>query len=100
MARYEHLRLIRLPERMERRKHPGPAGTPARDRGTHSGKLRSELDSTVAAEQSHRRPDFVDPALILRVRMNGMMMEDDWEQLGLTVLATDDDKTLVLFASD
>jgi hypothetical protein len=31
--------------------------------------------------------------------MDGMTLEEDWENLGLTVLASDDDKTLVLFAS-
>jgi hypothetical protein len=32
--------------------------------------------------------------------MTGMTMEDDWAQLGLTLLASDEDKTLILFASN
>ena len=32
--------------------------------------------------------------------MNGMTLEEEWEQLGLTVLSTDEDKTLILFASN
>ncbi len=53
----------------------------------------------VAEQQRRRRPEFVDPSLILRVRMNGMTLEEDWERLGLTLLASDEDKTLILFAS-
>ena len=32
--------------------------------------------------------------------MNGMTLEEDWERLGLTLLASDEDKTLILFASN
>jgi subtilase family protein len=31
--------------------------------------------------------------------MSGQLLEDEWEQLGLTVLSTDADRTLVLFSS-
>ena len=31
--------------------------------------------------------------------MNGMSMEDDWEGVGLRLLSSDDDNTLVLFSS-
>ena len=100
MARYDHLPLVRLPQRLERRKRPGMGSAPQRNpTWTHSGKLRTELDSVV---ETRRRaiPEFVDPTLILRVRMNGTTMEEDWERLGLTLLASDDDKSLVLFSSD
>ena len=100
MARHDHLRLVRLPEQLERRKRPGGGGAPARDPGRHSGRLQAELDAAVEEQQRRRRPEFVDPSLILRVRMDGMTLEEDWERLGLTVLSTDEDKTLVLFASD
>lgn len=99
MARYEHLQLLRLPERFERRKTGGGGRTPARDPGAHSGRLRTELDQAVAAQQQRRRPEFVNPALILRVQMTGALLEEDWNRLGLTVLSSDDDRTLVLFAS-
>lgn len=99
MARYDHLRLVRLPELLERRKHGGGGAAPVRDPGTHSRKLRNELESTIAQQQIRRPPTVVDPSLILRVRMSGMTLEADWEQLGLTLLASDEDKTLVLFAT-
>jgi hypothetical protein len=100
MPNYDHLRLVRLPEQMERRRRGGGGvGAPTRDPGGHSGKLRTELDTVIAEQQRRRPPEFVDPSLILRVRMNGMTLEEDWERLGLTVLSTDEDKTLILFSS-
>lgn len=98
MANYEHLQLVRLPEQLERRKHGG-GRAPERDVGAHSGKIRAELDTAVAEQRQRRAPEFVDPSLVLRVRMAGGAMEADWEQLGLTLLASDPDRTLVLFSS-
>lgn len=100
MARYDHLELIRLPERFERRKHGGGSTPLPRDRVAHTNKLQRELNAAVDAQKRRRKPEFVDPSLILRVKMTGAPMEKDWEQLGLTVLSSDADRTLVLFASD
>lgn len=99
MAHYDHLQLVRLPERFERRKHGGGGPPPTRDVAAQSTKLRTELDLAVAAQQGRRKPEFVDPSLILRVQMTGAAMEEDWERLGLTVVSSDADRTLVLFAS-
>ena len=100
MARYDHLQLVRLPESFERRKQGGGAPPPSRDLFTHSTKLRAELDLAVSSQQVRRKAEFVDPSLILRVQMTGPLLEEDWEQLGLTVLSSDADRTLVLCASD
>jgi hypothetical protein len=99
MPRYDHLQLVRLPERLERRKHGGSGPPPPRDLVVHSAKLRGELDAAVTAQQRRRQPEFVDPSLILRVQMTDALLEEQWEQLGLTVLSSDADRTLVLFAS-
>jgi Subtilase family len=100
VARYDHLELVRLPEQFERRKHGGGGPPPARDRGQHSTKLRNELDAATQEQRGRRKPEFVDPSLILRVQMTGALLEEDWERLGLTVLSSDADRTLVLFASN
>ncbi|TCA83705.1 S8 family peptidase [Rhizobium leguminosarum bv. viciae] len=99
MARYDHLQLVRLPERFERRKHGGGSPPPNRDLAAHSTKLETELDAAIATQQRRRKAEFVDPSLILRVHMNGQLLEEQWEQLGLTVLSSDLDRSLVLFAS-
>lgn len=98
MARYDHLRLVRLPEQLERRKHGG-GRPPDRDPPRHAGRLRTELDAVVDVQRRRRRPDAVNPSLVLRVQMSGPLLEPEWENVGLTVLATDADRTLVLFSS-
>lgn len=56
----------------------------------------------MAMESLQRRvlPVGVDPSLILRVRMEALPTDADWEAADLTVLSVDIDKTLVLFSSD
>ena len=98
MARYDHLRLVRLPAQLERRK-TGGGRPPVRDPAGHSQRLRTELDQAVAVQQSRRRPDYINPSLILRVQMTGALLEEDWERLGLIVLSSDADRSLVLFSS-
>ena len=61
--------------------------------------MKGEVEAAVDAQIRNRPPQFVDPSLILRVRMEGMLLEDEWEALGHTLLASDDDKNIVLFSS-
>lgn len=98
MARLEHLRLVRLPERFERRKRPGFGQITSRQPGEHSSKLSTELAEAVAQQKLRRRPT-VDPSLILRVRLTGTIADEEWAKLGLTVLSVDADRSLVLFSS-
>ncbi|MGG6898594.1 S8 family peptidase [Rhizobium sp. BR 315] len=98
MAQYEHLQLVRLPERLERRKTGGGGEAPKREPGAHARKLTKDLDAAVETQVRRRRPDAVDPALILRVQMTGPLLEEDWNKAGLTLLSSDEDRKLVLFA--
>ncbi|MCT8970694.1 S8 family peptidase [Microbaculum marinisediminis] len=99
MARYEHLQLLRLPERFQRRKAGGGRPPPPRNPAAHSQRLDAELNLAIETQQRRRRPEFVDPSLILKVQMSGALLEEDWNRVGLTLLSSDDDRTLVLFAS-
>ncbi|WP_197277156.1 S8 family peptidase [Sphingomonas profundi] len=99
MPRYDHLQLLRLPERFERRRQGGGRAVERPDPAGHSQRLGNELDDAVQTQQRRRPPEFVDPSLILRVQMTGALLEEDWNQLGLTVLSSDEDRTLVLFSS-
>lgn len=98
MPRHQHLPLLRLPETMERRKPPGFGSAQDRPAG-YGGQVRRRVEAVVQDQQQHRPAQFVDPSLILRVRMHGTLMESDWEKLGLTLLASDDDRNIVLFSS-
>ncbi|MEQ1617706.1 MAG: S8 family peptidase [Terricaulis sp.] len=99
MAQYEHLSLTRLPERMERRRQPGFGSAPPRDPGVHGPRLAREVD-VVLADHRRTRPAAIDPALILRVRLDAAVSEEQWASLGLTLLSSDPDRSLVLFASE
>lgn len=98
MARYDHLELVRLPERLPRRKTGGGGPPPPRNPVGHSHRLTEELNEAITTQQRRRRPDAVDPTLILRVQMSGALQEEEWAKVGLTVLSSDEDRTLVLFA--
>lgn len=99
MANYAHLKLIRLPEQLERRLKPGFGEAQPRDKGPHAAKLLADLSAAVTTQQNRRKPEFIDPALILRVKMVGQLYEPDWEGMGLTVLSCDAERALVLFSS-
>lgn len=99
MARYDHLRLTRLPERLERRKRPGFGSAPERDPSVHGPRLKREVDA-VLNDFRRTRPAAINPSLILRVRMDSLVTEDQWASIGLTLLASDPDRSLVLFASE
>lgn len=98
MAQYDHLRLVRLPEQLERRK-TGGGQAPVRNAPVHGARIRSELNAVIETQKRRRRPDAVNPSLILRVQMSGPLLEPEWEKVGLTVLSTDPDRTLVLFST-
>lgn len=61
--------------------------------------MTGEVEAAVEAQVRNRPPQFVDPSLILKVRMEGTLLEDDWKAIGLTLLASDEDKNIVLFSS-
>lgn len=84
---------------MERRKTGFPSPTPPRIDG-YGGQVRRQVEEAVRTQQENRPPQFVDPSLILRVRMHGMLLEEEWETLGLTLLSSDEDRNLVLFSSE
>lgn len=99
MPRYEHLRMVRLPERLERRKKRGfGSGSNRPNPSAHSKTLGDQLTSAIATQTRRRRPT-VTPSLILRVSLSTAVPESEWEQVGLAVLSTDADRTLVLFSS-
>lgn len=99
MPEYEHLKLIKLPQQMERRKPPAPVKPPERDHRVHGTKLISQLQSAVFVQTNRRRSANIDPSLVLKIKMTGLLQEEDWERIGLPVVASEPDKTLVVFSA-
>ena len=100
MAEHEHLRLRRLEGELQRRKPPGFGGGPKRTPGEHGPKIESEVASVLEAQSNLPPVEGVDPSLILRIELSGLIDENAWAALGLVVLSEDTDKTLLLFATD
>jgi hypothetical protein len=98
MARYEHLRLVRLPERLERRKRRAFGGV-KRDAAVHGPRLAAELDAALGVQRQRESAAFIDPSLILRVILAGNLTQEQWDALGVTVLSSDADRILILCAS-
>lgn len=98
MAQLDHLELIRAREPIARRK-TGGGGPPPERGGGHGGKLKSDTKAAVTAQQGAKPAAFVDPSLLLRVRIEGHVAEDEWERLGLSVVSSDADRMVLLFSS-
>jgi Subtilase family len=100
MARHPHLLLRRLEgELLPRRKHGGGSPT-SRNPGEHGPKIQGELEGIVDAQKARPAVADINPALILKIQTTNPIDEADWARVGLTVLATEPNKALVMFASD
>lgn len=98
MAQLDHLQLIRARVPIARRKTGGGGTPPGRGVG-HGGALQAETRTAVAELQAAKPAAFVDPSLLLRVQVDGHIAESEWEKLGLSVVSSDADRTLLLFSS-
>ncbi|WP_299845627.1 S8 family peptidase [uncultured Jannaschia sp.] len=98
MAQLDHLQLIRAREPIARRK-TGGGGAPPERGGGHGGALRTETQAAVAEQQAAKPAAFVDPSLLLRVQVDGHIAESEWERLGLSVVSSDVDRTVLLFST-
>lgn len=98
MPQYDHLPLVRLPENLTRRKTGRPPPSPKRE-NSHGTTIRTETNEAVRTQRQSRPAQFVDPSLVLKVGMSGLPMEDDWEGVGLRMLSSDNNNTLILFSS-
>ena len=100
MAEHAHLPLRRLEGEFERRKQGGFPGGADRPPGEHGPKIKNEIEAALEAQQALPTIDGIDPSLILRIEMSGLVDESTWERLGLHVLSEDQNRTLLLFATD
>ena len=98
MAQLEHLQLIRARVPIARRKTGGGGAPPGRG-GGHGGALQAETRTAMAEQLAAKPAAFVDPSLLLRVQVDGHIAESDWERLGLLVVSSDADRTVLLFSS-
>src|SRR6478672_2090388 len=99
MAEHPHLILPRAEVTLERRKKPGFGSRTTREHREHSEQIRVAVEG-VLAHREQIASEGINPALIVKVRTDGIIPEEDWERAGLAVLGTGDNHTVILFASD
>jgi len=99
VAVYDHLPLRRLEGAMERRQH-GFGSVVPRDAKGHGAGLQAAIEAVVAQQKAKPPIANVDPALILKIQTTGGIAEETWQSLGMTLLANEADKSVVLFAND
>lgn len=100
MAQYEHLTLSRVSEPVNRRKRPAPISQPDRQYKHHSKKLSSDVDSVIREFRASKVKDAVDPALVMKAKVDGFVDDTEWAKVSLILLTHTDDDAVVLFTSD
>lgn len=100
MATYTHLPLNRVEGELQRRKNGGFPGGVQRKPAEHGAQIKEEISSMQKEFDSLPAVGGVDPSLILKIKVAGIVSDDDWQKLGLSILSIDGDKTTVLFADD
>ena len=100
MATYEHLSLQRVEGELDRRKRAGFPQSEKREPKAHGPKIQAEVQQVIDKQKTRPKIADIDPAFILKVVTLGVVSEEDWAKMGLTVLAVEPDKTTILFASD
>jgi subtilisin family serine protease len=100
MATYSHLPLNRVEGELLRRKNGGFPGGVQRQPAQHGPQIKTEIASTQAEFQKLPPIGGVDPSLILKIKVAGIIAEADWQKLGLSILSIDGERTTVLFADD
>lgn len=100
MAKYEHLPLRRLEGELQRRKRGGFAGFTKKDYKQHGASIDQKITDAIEAQKKKQKIAEIDPSLILKIKLDAPISEEEWSRVGLSVLATDQDQTLILFADD
>ncbi len=100
MAQYDHLTLTRVSEPVNRRKQPGPRNQPERKHKPHSKKISEDIEKVVEGFATSSAKDAINPALIMKVVIDGFIADDEWAKIDLMLLTHTDDNAVVLFSSD
>jgi subtilisin family serine protease len=85
-----------------RKKHGGGSNVKRASPAGHAAQLTADADEVSRVQRRVRRPAGVTPTLIFKLRLHPSadLDEDMLGRFGLTLIARDEDKTLVVFASD
>ena len=100
MRELPHLQLVRINAPTARRKRGSfVPNRPSRSDG-HGKAILKQVEDAVSIQKAAQGEEFVNPSRILRVKMDGLLHEDDWRTLGMTLLSSDKDGNIVLFSTE
>tara|TARA_R110002051_G_scaffold32385_2_gene73184 strand:+ start:1933 stop:4275 length:2343 start_codon:yes stop_codon:yes gene_type:complete len=100
LAEYDHLPLRRVGETQDRRRVAGFGRAPPRDRPAHGAKIAAEAAAIIALTAAEPELEGIDPSLILMATVPGFTSDNDWRLAGLTVVAHEEGKVIILFGND
>ena len=96
-----HLKLPQTEFNLPRKKH-GFGRSLLRDSASHGKKLEQEIGHVIGESKKSKSPEGINPTLILKIKLaDGSVVDEDiWGRNQLSLLSTNSDQTLILFASD
>lgn len=98
----EHLSLPQVQAPIARKKHGGGSNVRRGSPSDHAGKLLADAAEVTRVQRARVKAAGMTPALIFKLRLHekANLDEDTLGRFGLTLVARDEAKTLVVFASD
>ena len=103
MAReLNHLALPQVQAPLRRKLRGGGKTVPRGNRAAHATRLKGEAENILRAQRRPSRQAGATPSLIFRLKLDpdGDLDEKTLEKFGLTLVARDERKTLVVFSSE
>ena len=98
----QHLPLQRVDVERSRKRRPGFFSPPERDNRKHGRSLHKQLSDLEIHLSESKPPEGIDPRCILKIQLNDKARFDEeaWGRCAFTLLSENENKMLVLFASD
>jgi hypothetical protein len=98
----DHIKFKRTEIDKPRHKNQGRPKPPQRDNLQHGNSLNKKVEVVIKSfEQAlETQPPEFDPAFIFKIKVEGMVSNDEWRKSNLTVLSEESDGAIVLFSAD
>ncbi len=96
----EHLELPRVEGEFPRRLHGGGRPPARANKLAYGRRIVRETEQVLMRHRAVDRPQGISPALLFKLKTVGNLEDDQLRSMGLSVVARDPDKTIVVFSSD
>lgn len=90
MATYDISRCVGLKAFLQRRQH-GFGTVPNRDAKAHGSTIQKAVEDVMTAFKARPAIADINPSLILKIKTAGVIDEEVWQKLGMTLLSSEGD---------